>query len=275
MEKTAGNNVQLAAFGEFLLRLHSHQAKRFQQTDGYTAYYAGAEANVCVLLARLGLNVNYISRVPDNDLALAGIQQLKSHGVGTGHMVFGGDRLGLYFTESGNHIRSSRVIYDRTGTSFTELQPGMINWKQVLQDTDYFHWSGVAAALSASAASVCAEALDAATELGLTISGDFNYRSKLWQYGKQPKEVMPALLQHCSVAVADLDAVSIYYGIETDKQLPLEERFKETVQQLQHKMPKLQTLGMSFPKPFSNRPYTWLHWRIKGNIISPKDMQYR
>lgn len=248
MEKTAGNNVQLAAFGEFLLRLHSHQAKRFQQTDGYTAYYAGAEANVCVLLARLGMNVNYISRVPDNDLSIAGIQQLKSHGVGTDHMVFGGDRLGLYFTESGNHIRSSRVIYDRTGTSFTELQPGMINWKQVLQNTEYFHWSGVAAALSASAAAVCAEALQAAAELGLTISGDFNYRSKLWQYGKQPKEVMPALLQHCSIAVADLDAVSIYYGMETDKELPLEERFRQTFQQLQHKMPKLQTLGMSFRK---------------------------
>lgn len=248
MEKPAGKSVQLAAFGEFLLRLHSHQAKRFQQTDGYTAYYAGAEANVCVLLARLGMNVNYISRVPDNDLAIAGIQQLKSHGVGTDHMVFGGYRLGLYFTESGNHIRSSRVIYDRTGTSFTELKPGMINWKDVLKDTHCFHWSGVAAALSASAAEVCREALEIAADLGLIISGDFNYRSKLWQYGKHPKEIMPSLLQHSTVAVADLDAVNIYYGIETNKELPLEERFKQTVQQLQYKMPKLQTLGMSFRK---------------------------
>lgn len=248
MDQPAGKKVQLAAFGEFLLRLHSHQAKRFQQTDAYTAYYAGAEANVCVLLARLGMNVNYISRVPDNDIALAGIQQLKSHGVGTEHMVFGGDRLGLYFTESGNHIRSSRVIYDRSGASFSQLQPGMINWKQVLQNTDYFHWSGVAAALSASAAEVCREALEVASELGLTISGDFNYRSKLWQYGKHPKEIMPALLQYSTVAVADLDAVNIYYGIDTDKELPLEERFRQTVQQLQQKMPKLQTLGMSFRK---------------------------
>src|ERR1043165_3136515 len=109
MEQSAVQQVHLAAFGEFLLRLHSHQAKRFQQTDGYTAYYAGAEANVCVLLSRLGLNVNYISRIPDNDLAAAGVQQLKGHGVGTKHMVYGGERLGLYFTESGNHIRSSRV----------------------------------------------------------------------------------------------------------------------------------------------------------------------
>jgi 2-dehydro-3-deoxygluconokinase len=253
MEKPAGKKVQLAAFGEFLLRLHSHQAKRFQQTDGYTAYYAGAEANVCVLLARLGMNVNYLSRVPDNDLALAGIQQLKSHGVGTEHIVFGGDRLGLYFTESGNHIRSSRVIYDRTATSFSELQPGMINWKEVLQNTDRFHWSGVAAALSASAAAVCREALEAAVELGLIISGDFNYRSKLWQYGKHPKEIMPSLLQHSTVAVADLDAVNIYYGIETNKELPLEERFKQTVQQLQQVMPKLQTLGMSFRKTIQHQ----------------------
>ena len=264
MEKPAGSTVQLAAFGEFLLRLHSHHGKRFQQTDGYTAYYAGAEANVCVLLSRLGLNVNYISRVPDNDLAAAGIQQLKGHGVGTSHMVYGGERLGLYFTESGNHIRSGRVIYDRTGTSFTDLQPGMINWNNVLKDTGYFHWSGVAAALSASAADVCREALEAAVSMGLTISGDFNYRSKLWQYGKQPKEVMPALLQHSKVAVADLDAVNIYYGIETDRSLPLEERFRQTVPQLQQHMPHLETLGMSFRKTIQQQTVYFAALAHKG-----------
>ncbi len=249
METLAGNNkVQLAAFGEFLLRLHSSHGKRFQQTDGYTAWYAGAEANVCVLLSRLGMNVNYISRAPANDLATAGIQQLKSHGVGTSHIVHGGDRLGLYFTESGNHIRNTRVIYDRNGSSFTRLQPGMIDWKTVLQHTEYFHWSGVAAALSASAAAVCAEALEVAREKGMIISSDFNYRSTLWQYGKQAKEIMPPLLQHSEVAVADLDSIEVYYGIGTDKKLPLEERFKQAVEALTEKMPRLKTLGMSFRK---------------------------
>jgi len=242
-------NDSLAAFGEFLLRLHSNNGKRFQQTDGYTAYYAGAEANVCVLLARLGLKVEYISRVPDNDLAAAGLQQLRSHGVSTSKTILGGSKLGLYFTESGNQVRPTRVIYDRIGSSFAELRSGDINWDNVLAEQQYFHWSGVAAALSDSAAGVCREAIEAARKKGITISADFNYRATLWKYGKEPKEVMPALLQHSQVAVADLDAVKIYYGIETDPQLSLEERFQQTHKALKPHMPNLKTLGMSFRKP--------------------------
>lgn len=241
-------NDSLAAFGEFLLRLHSNNGKRFQQTDGYTAYYAGAEANVCVLLARLGMKVEYISRVPDNDLAAAGLQQLRGHGVGIRHIAYGGSKLGLYFTEAGNQIRPTRVIYDRAGSSFAELQSGDINWNTVLEEQQYFHWSGVAAALSESAANVCKEAIETARKKGITISADFNYRATLWKYGKEPKEVMPALLEHSQVAVADLDAVKIYYGIETDQSLSLEERFRQTHKALKPHMPHLKTLGMSFRK---------------------------
>lgn len=242
-------NDSLTAFGEFLLRLHSNSGKRFQQTDGYTSYYAGAEANVCVLLARLGVKVEYVSRVPDNDLATAGLQQLRAHGVGTNYIIYGGEKLGLYFTEAGNQVRPTRVIYDRAGSSYAELQSGDINWDVVLQDQQYFHWSGVAAALSESAGIVCKEAIEVARGKGITISADFNYRATLWKYGKQPKEVMPALLQYSDVAVADLDAVKIYYGIETDPTLSLEERFQQTFIALKPHMPQLKTLAMSFRKP--------------------------
>ncbi|PSL44771.1 2-dehydro-3-deoxygluconokinase [Chitinophaga niastensis] len=254
MQKPDGNKaIRLAAFGEFLLRLHSKGGKRFQQTDGYTAYYAGAEANVCVLLARLGMQVDYISCVPDNDLAAAGLQQLRSHGVGTDKMLYGGEKLGLYFTEAGNSIRPTRVIYDRVGTAYADLQRGTIDWKSVFQNTGYFHWSGVAAAISESAAAVCEEALLAALEAGVTISSDFNYRSKLWKYGQHPKDVMPLLLQHSEITVADLDAANVYYGIETDKKLPQEQRFEQCYTALQHKMPRLKTLGMSFRKVQGNQ----------------------
>ncbi|MCW3464884.1 sugar kinase [Chitinophaga nivalis] len=254
MQKPDGNkDMRLAAFGEFLLRLHSNSGKRFQQTDGYTAYYAGAEANVCVLLARLGIPVDYITRVPDNDIAAAGIQQLRSQGVETSKIQYGGHKLGLYFTESGNHIRPARVIYDRTGTAFDSLQPGDMDWKSILQHTHYFHWSGVAAALSDSAAAVCAEALTAAREAGLIISADFNYRTTLWKYGKHPQAVMPALLQHSDIAVADLDAVQVYYGITTDPQLPVAERFRQCFTALQPHMPRLKTLGMSFRRTEGNQ----------------------
>lgn len=247
MQKPDGNKgLRVTAFGEFLLRLHSNGGKRFQQTDGYTAYYAGAEANVCVLLARLGMQADYISRVPDNDLAAAGVQQLRSHGVNTDKILYGGDKLGLYFTEPGNSIRPTRVIYDRTGTAYGELQKGQINWKEVFAHSNCFHWSGVAAAVSESAAEVCAEALEAALQADIMISSDFNYRSKLWKYGKHPSAIMPALLQHSEVTVADLDAVKVYFDIDTDPALPLEQRFEECYTVLRSKMPRLKTLGMSF-----------------------------
>ncbi|RBL89545.1 sugar kinase [Chitinophaga flava] len=254
MQKRDGKTaVRLAAFGEFLLRLHSNTGKRFSQSDGYIPYYAGAEANVCVLLSRLGMQAEYITRVPDNDLAATGIQLLKSHGVGTGKIQYGGDRLGLYFTESGNGIRPGRVIYDRAGSSFATLQHGDIAWQPLLEEVDVFHWSGVAAALSASSAAVCREALEAALDARLTISSDFNYRATLWKYGQHPSAVMPALLQHSDLTVADLDAVNVYYNIETDKQLPLEQRFQQCHEQLRRHMPRLKTLAMSFRKVQGNQ----------------------
>lgn len=238
--------VQLTAFGEFLLRLHSAGSQRFLQAAEYKAYYAGAEANVCVLLARLGVSTRYISRVPDNDIATAGIQQLQSHGIATDKIVVGGEKLGLYFTEPGNHIRSTRVIYDRAGSSFAELQPGMIDWLPVVNSTRYFHWSGVAAAITKSAADVCKEAIAAARENNVIISADFNYRSTLWKYGKKAAEIMPALLEPSDIVVADLDSAGIYYGITTDAGASVEERFKQCCEALKKYLPRLKTLGMSF-----------------------------
>ena len=242
------NKTQLTAFGELVLRLHSKDGRRFLQSSGYDAYYGGAEANVCVLLSRLGIRTDFITRIPDNDIALAGVQQLRSHSVGTDHIIYGGDILGLYFTEPGNVIRSSRVIYDRSASSYAALHAGMIDWKNVLKDVKYFHWSGVAAAVSQGAADACAEALDAAHENGVIISSDFNYRSTLWKYGKHPNEIMPALLHNSEIVVADLDVVSIYYGIETDKHATIEERFKECCEKLKEKLPLMKVLAMSFRK---------------------------
>jgi 2-dehydro-3-deoxygluconokinase len=240
--------VQLVAFGEFMLRLHSAETKRFLQAGGYNAYYAGAEANVCVLLSRLGIKTSYVTHIPENDIALAGVEQLRSQGVGTEDILYGGDRLGVYFTEQGNAIRATRVIYDRAGSAYAQLQPGMIDWAAIFNGVKYFHWSGIAAAVSSGAAAVCAEALSAAHDKGVIISADFNYRTMLWKYGKHPSEVMPAFLQYSEIAVADLDSANIYYGITTDKNASFEERFKQCSQALLEKLPHLKALAMSFRK---------------------------
>jgi 2-dehydro-3-deoxygluconokinase len=243
------NKVELVAFGELMLRLHGRQGRRFSQTDGYDAYYAGAEANACVLLSRLGIDTDYITVLPDNEIAITGVRQLQAQGVGTGHVVYRGEKLGVYFTEQGNGIRPTRVIYDRDGSSYALTGPGVIDWRDCLEGVPYFHWSGIAAAVSQSAADACTEALAIAREKGVRISADFNYRTTLWKYGKHPREVMPQLLQHSSIAVADLDSAAVYYGIETDRTATFEDRFRQCSAALQEKIPQLEVLAMSFRTP--------------------------
>ncbi|HEY8970681.1 MAG TPA: sugar kinase [Puia sp.] len=249
MLQTASHGApRLAAFGEFMLRLHSMEGRRFLQAGPYQPYYAGAEANTCVLLSRLGIPVRYITRLPDNDIAQAGVQQLSGQGVDTSHIVYGGDKMGVYFTEQGNGIRSTRVIYDRDGSSYARLQPGVIDWKKSLAGVPYFHWSGISAAVSAGAADVCTEALSIARQEGITISTDFNYRTTLWKYGKHPREVMPGLMQYTRVAVADLDSAAVYFGVQTDAAAGMEERFIQCSQALRERLPHLEVLAMSFRK---------------------------
>jgi 2-dehydro-3-deoxygluconokinase len=248
LHNTSRDTPQLAAFGEFMLRLHCMEGRRFLQGGSYQAYYAGAEANTCVMLSRLGVPVRYITRLPDNDIARAGIQELRGQGVDTSRIVYGGEKMGVYFTEQGNGIRSTRVIYDRDGSSYARLQPGVIDWSGSLKGIPYFHWSGISAAVTPGAADVCAEALDVAHKQGMVISTDFNYRTTLWKYGKHPREVMPGLLQYTKIAVADLDSAAVYFGVQTDPAAGLEERFIECSKALQERLPNLEVLAMSFRK---------------------------
>ena len=243
------NTIELVAFGELMLRLHARQGKRIAQTDGYDAFYAGAEANACVLLSRLGVGVDYVTVLPDNEIARTGVRQLQGQGVGTEHIVYRGEKLGVYFTEQGNGIRPTRVIYDREGSSYAQAGPGVVDWRSCLDGVGWFHWSGISAAVSQAAADACVEALAIARESGVRISADFNYRTTLWKYGKHPREVMPGLLQHSSVAVADLDSASVYFGIETDKQASYEDRFRVCSAALRERIPNLEVLAMSFRTP--------------------------
>lgn len=236
----------ITCFGELLLRFNTQLGLRFVQSNAFNVHVAGAEANVAVLLARLGLNSRMVTRVPDNDLADMAIAELRKYGVDTTGILKGGERLGTYYVENGNHIRPTQVIYDRSGSSFSQLQPGMADWQQLLKSSSLFHWSGVAAALSESAAEVCREAIEIAHQKGIMISADFNYRKKLWKYGKEAQEIMPGLLRYCQVAVADLDSAAIYFGIKTKEGMSLRDRFEYCFSFLKTKMPLLKTFAMSF-----------------------------
>lgn len=198
-KKQIATDKKVITFGEVMLRLTAPDFLRFSQTNQMIATYGGSEANVAVSLANFGIPTEFVTRLPDNAVARACIASLRANGLGTEGIVFGGKRMGLYFLESGAAFRNSNVVYDREGSSFATLRPGMIDWEKIFSDAGWFHWSGIAAALSQDGADACREALEIADRMGLTISCDLNFRKKLWNYGSSAAEVMQPLVQYSDV----------------------------------------------------------------------------
>jgi 2-dehydro-3-deoxygluconokinase len=182
---------KVATFGEIMMRLSPPGLLRFGQARSFDVVYGGGEANLAVALANFGVKVDYVTRLPDNDLGTACLQFLRQYGVGVDKIVRGGDRLGIYFLEMGAVQRGSKVIYDRANSSIATIERGMIDWRDTLADADWFHWTGITPAISAGSAAACLEAVQTAREMGLTISCDLNYRKKLWKWGRAPSEIMP------------------------------------------------------------------------------------
>ena len=207
---------KIVTFGEIMLRLATPEYQRFSQATALNATFGGGEANVAVSLANFGLNAEFVSRLPENDLAKACIMDLHKHGVSTQNMQFGGERIGIYFLEAGAVARSSKVIYDRTHSSIAEIKPGMINWEQVFANTQWFHWTGITPAISQSAADALKEAIDVANRMGITVSTDLNFRKNLWRYGKKASEVMPDLVAGCDIILGNEEDADMVFGIKPE-----------------------------------------------------------
>lgn len=205
---------KVITFGEVLLRLSTEAHQRFSQANTFIANYGGAEFNVAMALAGFGINSEFITRLPQNDLGDNAIGEMRKHRVDCNNILRGGERLGLYFLEAGSGLRAGKIIYDRAFSAMATVEKNSINWRKVFQNGEWFHWSGITPAISQNAADVCLEALIAAKELGLKISVDLNYRSRLWKYGKAPSEVMPELLQYCNVILGDLNTACFMLGRE-------------------------------------------------------------
>ena len=241
----------IICFGEMLLRLGCPGFERFSEATRMELRYGGSEANVAILLARLGLGSEYVTRLPANDLGDAAEALIRSQGVDTSHVLRGGDRLGLYFSETGNAVRPTRIIYDRAHSSFATLEPGMIPWKQIFSGPGWFHWSGISPALSAMSVRLCLEALEQAKVAGRHISADFNHRSTLWNYGMHPSAVMPELLTHCEAVTCDLDSAALYFGIRVPDSGGLRQSAAHCMESLSKKLPRLKTLAMSLREPIA------------------------
>jgi 2-dehydro-3-deoxygluconokinase len=194
---------KVITFGEIMLRLATPDYLRFSQATTLSATFGGGEANVAVSLANYGVDVEFVTRLPKNDIAAACVGELRKYGVGVNNIVYGGERLGIYFLETGAVARPSKVVYDRAHSSISTIEKGMIDWEKVFEGADWFHWTGITPAISASAAEVCLEACQAANRLGVTVSCDLNFRKNLWKYGKTAAEVMPALVECCDVILGN------------------------------------------------------------------------
>ena len=199
-----------------MLRLKTPGFERFGQSNILDSTFGGGEANVAISVANYGLDVSFVSRLPENDIADACIRELRSFGVDTSDIVFGGERMGIYFLEAGAVSRSSKVIYDRAHSSLSEIRTGMIDWDMVFDGATWFHWTGITPAVSKGAAAVCLEAIKAANAKGITVSTDLNYRKNLWKYGKTAREVMPELVAGCDVILGNEEDAAMALDIHPD-----------------------------------------------------------
>jgi len=207
---------KVVTFGEIMLRLATPGYKRFNQTDEFTATFGGGEGNVAVSLANYGIPVSFVTRLPENDITKACVQELRGLGVDTSNIVYGGERMGIYFLETGAVSRASKVVYDRAHSAISEIRSGMIDWDSVFEGASWFHWTGITPAISESAADVCLEAIKAANERGITVSTDLNYRKNLWNYGKTASEVMPLLVEGCDVILGNEEDAAMSLNIHPD-----------------------------------------------------------
>jgi 2-dehydro-3-deoxygluconokinase len=250
-------------FGEIMLRLSPPANLRFSQARDFRAEFGGAEANVAVSLAIIGLPVEFVTRLPDNDLAGACQQYLRGHGVGLHHVLLGGERMGIYFLETGAAQRGHKVLYDRAYSSFAAVERGMFDWQEILQDAAWFHWTGITPAVSPGAAAALEEGLQAARQMGVVISGDLNYREKLWRWGKEANQVMPELVSFCDYLMGnveslqklfDMDASPTPNGNSGNAEL---ETCRRLCQSLSERFPSLKAAGLTRRGSLSASHTTW------------------
>ena len=199
---------RVITFGELLMRNAAPRHERFTQARQWDVIYGGTECNVAVALAHFGMDAAFVTALPPNELGQAAANYARQFGVDTSQIVWRGDRIGINFLEVGGSVRASKVIYDRKGSAFSELQPGDIDWQTVFDGADWFHFTGISAAVSESAAKVCAEATAAAQAAGLTVSCDLNYRSALWS-PNESRQVMRPLMANVDVLLGGREDADI------------------------------------------------------------------
>lgn len=204
---------KILTLGEIMLRLSSPDYQRFVQAESFDITYGGGEANVAVSLANYGYDTYFISKLPKNEIGQAAINHLRRFGVRDDYIVRGGDRVGIYYLESGVSMRPSKVIYDRANSAIAEANISDFDFDEIFRDADWFHFSGITPALGEKAARLTEEALNAAKKHGVTVSVDLNYRKNLWT-PDQAQKVMTNLMQYVDVCIGNEEDAHLTLGFK-------------------------------------------------------------
>ena len=204
---------KLVTFGEVMMRLSPPGHLKFSQADSFDIVYGGGEANVAISCAYLGMKAAHMTRFPDTALGKAATQFLRKNWLSSDQIIYGDNKLGIYFLEKGAVHRPSVVTYERENSSFSKIQPDMVNWKTVLKGADWFHWTGITPAISEGAAMCCLEAIKTANKMGITVSGDINSRENMWKYGKTMQEIIPQLVAHCDIVITSPQGIHNIFGL--------------------------------------------------------------
>ncbi|OHX66610.1 sugar kinase [Flammeovirga pacifica] len=252
---------KIITFGEILMRLSPIRNKRFGQTNEYESFFGGAELNVAASLGNFGLNVEMASVLPLNEMGKEALYYLKKYNISTDNILRNEERLGLYFTEAASMHRGGKVIYDRAYSGFSLLDVDTYDWDTIFDGATWFHWSGITPAVSENSALITEIAISKAFEKGLKISVDYNYRSKLWNWGKSHEEVMPKLMQKCHVMS----------GIHPDVDLLNEEvsdvSFAMSGQEMMNNYPNCEVVVFSSRGVVSADHHTWQGVLYDGNKV--------
>lgn len=258
----------VVTFGEIMLKLSPFSHQRFLQASAMKVEYAGAEANVAVSLANYGLNSVFVSKLPRNDFGEAAINAMRHFGVDMSKVVRGGDRIGIYFAEKGASQRPSKVIYDRKGSAIACANLSDFNWDAIFEGADWFHFTGITPALSASLAAICLEACKMAKSKGLTISCDLNYRKKLWSH-ERANEVMTELCKYVDLCISNEEDAYDVFGIlaencDVNSGVIEEQSYISVAQQLQTRF-SFQKVAVTLRESISANDNNWSAILLDGN----------
>ena len=252
---------KLITFGEVMMRLSPPGYTMFSQATSFDLVYGGGEANVAISCSYLGMKAAHVTRFPDNALGKAATQFLRKHWLGTKDVVYGDNMLGKYFLQKGAVHRASEVIYEREGSAFSLIKPEMVNWKEVLEGADWFHWTGITPAISDGAAQCCLEAIKTANKMGIKVSGDINSRQNMWKYGKTMQEVMPDLVKNTDIVITSNRGIHEIFGIGE-----LGGGFSASAKLLMEKYPKIEKVVGKTRKSISAS-----HQQIQGKMWDGKE----